>query len=136
MENRIKTLLGNELPSTPPIQFLVLDVSSVDGVDFSAAEAFTRINRILSTQGIRMIICGFTSTSEIGKSLHNVGLLDGSDNVEYFEGLNSALEFCENELLKALYQRSDALDERRADSKFLGRNHETNAELEAILTAY
>ena len=56
-----------------------------------------------------MIMCGFALASNIGKSLASVGLLE-VDEVQYFEELNSALEYCENELLKAFYQRRDAMN--------------------------
>jgi SulP family sulfate permease len=109
VENNVRQTLDNKSFDSQPIQFLVIDLSKVDGVDFSAAEAFTRINRILSVRGVRMILCGFAASSEVGKSLQNVGLLDSEDEVDFFEALNPALEFCENELLKAFYQRKAAL---------------------------
>ena len=109
VEHSIRQNLDVDAFTSQPIQFLVIDLSKVDGVDFSAAEAFTRINRILNVRGVRMILCGFTIDAEVGKSLRNVGLLDAHDGVAFFEALNPALEHCENELLKAFYQRRAAL---------------------------
>lgn len=121
MENRIRTLLRDDSFSSRPIRFLVLDLSKVDGVDFSAAEAFTRINRLLGARDVKMIMCGFSPTSSVGKALYNVGLLDGPDKVQSNEDLNSALESCENDLLKAFYHEKDALDQsRNAASKAVG----------------
>ena len=115
VENRIRALLREEAFSSRPIQFLVIDLSNVDGVDFSSAEAVTRINRLLQGKNVRMIICGFTLGSDVGKSLRNVGLLEEADGVEYFEGLNPALEYCENQLLRAFYQRKDDLDRQQTE---------------------
>lgn len=106
VENQIRALLENTFHDRP-IRFLVLDLYNVDGVDFSAAEAFTRINRILNGKDIQLVICGFKMEGEIRKSLRNVGLFDHDDGVQYFLSLNSALEYCENELLKAFYQQKD-----------------------------
>ena len=120
VENRIRALLHDDAFEAHPIRFLVLELSNVDGVDFSAAEAFSRINRILSAKNVKMIICGISMDSEVGRSLYNVGLFNEDDGVDFFEDLNSALELCENLLLKTFYQRRDALAEGRTNSEFLG----------------
>ena len=65
-------------------------------------------------------MCGFALTSKIGKSLHSVGLLDGLDGIQYFDGLNSALEYCENELLKAFYRTKDVMDQQQTQPKLMG----------------
>ena len=116
-------MLHDDTFNSQPIRFLVVDLSKVDGVDFSSAEAFTRINRILKSKNVRLVLCGFSAISKVGASLSNVGLLsdeEESEGVEYFESLNSALEFCENELLRAFYQRKDAIDRLHSSPKFLG----------------
>ena len=105
VESQIRALLLEEAFQAHPIRFLVLDFWNVDGVDFSAAEAFIRIDRILGAKNVKMIICGSAMDSEVGRSLCNAGLSE--DGVQFFEDLNSALELCENELLKTLYQRRD-----------------------------
>lgn len=105
VEKNIRNLLADETQSQR-IRFLVLDLCNVDGVDFSAAEAFTRINRILNSKDVRLVISGTTMSGEVGKSLFNVGLFDAEnaeDAVQYFDTLNSALEYCENYLLKSFY---------------------------------
>ena len=58
-------------------------------------------------------MCGFSTGSSVGKALYNVGLLDGPDQVQYYSDLNSALESCENDLLKAFYEQKDILDSTR-----------------------
>ena len=121
VENKIRALLLDDSFHSQPIQFLVLDLSKVDGVDFSAAEAFTRINRILSVRNVKMIMCGIVLNSDVRKSLDNVGLFDKSDGIDFFEDLNSALESCENELLKSLYQQRDAIINGTPNCKYLGK---------------
>ncbi|KAL9604536.1 MAG: hypothetical protein Q9219_000501 [cf. Caloplaca sp. 3 TL-2023] len=104
VEKQIRTLLLDQF-EREPIRFLILDLQNVDGVDFSAAEAFTRVNRILNVKGVRLIICGISGDGEIGTALYNVGLFEHEDMVKFFETLNSALEHCENDLLLSLYQQ-------------------------------
>ncbi|KAI4166475.1 MAG: hypothetical protein LQ343_008016 [Gyalolechia ehrenbergii] len=105
VEKQIRTLLLDKF-QRDPIRFLILDLQNVDGVDFSAAEAFTRINRILRVKGVVLIICGISIDGEMGQALCNVGLFEeGDDTVRFFETLNSALEHCENDLLLSLYQQ-------------------------------
>lgn len=119
VENRIRTLL-NDTVHGQPIRFLVLDLARVHRVDFSAAEAFSRITRVLNGKNVELIMCGITVDSEVGRSLSNVGFFN-ADGVQLFEDLNSALEYCENELLKAFYLQSDALAQKNGgDSEHLG----------------
>ena len=58
---------------------------------------------------------------EVGTSLCNVGLFDEDDGALYCESLNSALEYCENELLKAFYHQQLSEPERESAPSFLGR---------------
>lgn len=121
VEKQIRTLLLERF-EREPIRFLILDLQNVDGVDFSAAEAFTRINRILKVKGVALIICGISMNGEIGTALCNVGLFEGADTVQFFETLNSALEHCENDLLLSLYQQRAALSEPISGPAFLSRS--------------
>ncbi|KAI9796439.1 MAG: hypothetical protein M1825_000626, partial [Sarcosagium campestre] len=112
VEARVRALLDEDAFSLRPIRYLILDLSHVSGIDFSAAEAFTRINRILGAKNVAMVMCGVAQKSEIGESLRSVGLWDGDSDVHIFNELNSALEYCENELLTAFYSQRDALAQR------------------------
>jgi SulP family sulfate permease len=116
VENRIRALLAEEAFRDQPIRFLVLDVRDINGVDFSAAEAFSRINRILRVKDVNMIISGLDVDDEIGQSLSSVGLFNEENKVKIFENLNGALEYCENNLLNAFYRRQDMLTSRHASS--------------------
>ncbi|KAL1857346.1 hypothetical protein Plec18170_003468 [Paecilomyces lecythidis] len=111
VENTTRGLIEEEAFRQRPIRFLVLDLSRVYGLDFSAAEAFTRINRILRKRNVQTIIAGINVEGEVGRSLQNVGLFEEDAGVEIFEDLNSALEFCENDYLKVFYSRKEALSE-------------------------
>ena len=119
VEKQIRTVLLESFKDRP-IRFLVLDLYNVDGLDYSAAETFKRINRILNLQDVQLVFCGVALDSEASKSLRNVGLLDEDDGIKYFQSLNSALEFCENELLKAFYQQRDVHAETGSSPVFLG----------------
>lgn len=64
------------------------------GVDFSAAEAFVRIQRLLDDKGVVLVLCGCPANSNVGIALRSVDLwADGVEaKVEVFENLNDALE--------------------------------------------
>ncbi|KAL8712299.1 MAG: hypothetical protein Q9220_003450 [cf. Caloplaca sp. 1 TL-2023] len=118
VEKQIRDLMNSQFESEP-IRFLILDLQHVDGIDFSAAEAFTRINRILNVKRIALIICGISIDGEIGRALCNVGLFESDDAVQFFGSLNSALEHCENDLLLSLYQQREPLAEPECSPTFL-----------------
>ncbi|CCX32397.1 Similar to Uncharacterized protein C24H6.11c; acc. no. Q09764 [Pyronema omphalodes CBS 100304] len=87
----------------PTIRFVVLDLGRVTGIDFSAAEAFTRMQRVMAGMGVEMVLSGVTRGGDVGNALVNVGVWDVA---LVFETLNEALEFTENEFLKALYHEA------------------------------
>ncbi|GES60898.1 sulfate transporter family protein [Aspergillus terreus] len=109
VENTMRGFIEEEAFNRRPIRFLILDFSRVYGLDFSAAEAFTRINRVLRKRHVQMTISGLDVEGEIGRSLQNVGLFEPENGVQLFEDLNSALEFCENNYLKVFYSYREAL---------------------------
>ncbi|KAI9842171.1 MAG: hypothetical protein M1838_003251 [Thelocarpon superellum] len=117
VENRLRGLLDDKAFDKRPIRFLVLDLQHVVGIDFSAAEAFTRISRVLAKKSVTMVVCGVGLEGDIGKSLRSVGFLDEENGVHVFVDLNSALEYCENQLLRAFYLRSEALGHRSAQPR-------------------
>lgn len=121
VEKKIRTLL-DEVFQIQPIRFLILDLFNVDGVDFSAAEAFNRINRILNAKDVQLVVCGLDMDGDLASSLRNVGLFDDSDSVQNFLSLNSALEYCENELLKAFYHERALVQSHQSSAGFLGKH--------------
>lgn len=65
------------------------------GVDFSAAEAFVRIQRLLEDKQVVLVMCGCPADSSVGLALRSVDLWAGgasTNQVEVFENLNDALE--------------------------------------------
>jgi sulfate permease, SulP family len=108
VEERIRTLIDGEVFHSRPIRFLIFDLMHVTGIDYSAAEAFNRINRIFSRKGISIVMSGVDPEEPIGLSLRNVGLGEEGNPVNLHADLNAALEDCENELLKAFYASKDA----------------------------
>ncbi|KAK5137410.1 hypothetical protein LTR08_008988 [Meristemomyces frigidus] len=110
VEKKVRALIDAEAFAASPIRYLVLDFSHVTGIDFSAAEAFGRMNRILHRREVKMTLAAVSFGSEVGKSLQMVGLfVDAEDPAvpapKVFEDLNGALEACENELLMVLTEK-------------------------------
>lgn len=110
VEKQSRALIEEEAFNSEPIRYLIFDLAHVNGMDFSAAEAFSRMERVLARRQVKMIISGVSKDSEVGKSMRNVGLWTEAGSIRYFETLNNALEFCENELLKAFYSHQEAVD--------------------------
>lgn len=128
VEIAVRKILDAANWSTDPIRYLVVDFSSASGVDFSAAEAFVRMQRLLDERGVILVLCGCPVDSEVGIALRSVGLwTDTSDGkVVVLENLNDALEVghfpdlrhrgvgtdylaqqhCENAFLRSLYSRT------------------------------
>jgi len=103
VEDKIRALVGEEEFERRPIRFLILDLRQVTGLDYSAGEVFNTISRLLDSKGIELVISGIEPDSELGRSLRAVGLGETGVEVRLLSELNSALEYCENELLKTLY---------------------------------
>lgn len=110
VEEKIRALLDDHAFSKKPIKFLILDLWHVTGLDYSAGEAFNTISRLLDKKGVLFVLSGVDAESQLGRNLRAVGL--GNDQIEVMmlPNLNSALESCENELLKTLYARQEELN--------------------------
>lgn len=108
VEERMRGLIEDEAFLERPIRFLVFDLAHVTGIDYSAAEAFNRLNRVFSKKGVTLVMSGVDTDGALGMSLRNVGLGQADNEVDLFADLNSALESCENELLKTLYASKEA----------------------------
>jgi SulP family sulfate permease len=91
VEETIRDLIEGPSWQKDPIQFLVVDLTLVAGVDMSAAEAFVRLQRLLFAKGVTLVFCGFTADSVVGKSLRSVDVL-GAEGVELFSEFNDAME--------------------------------------------
>jgi SulP family sulfate permease len=105
VERAIRQVIAHRQWKKNPIRFLIVDFSLVNGLDFSAAEAFIRIHRLLALKNVYLVLCGTSYTSDAGKALRSVGIWGDTpiDYLEIFENFNEALEWCENELLATYY---------------------------------
>ncbi|KAK4111977.1 hypothetical protein N656DRAFT_710560 [Canariomyces notabilis] len=114
VEDKIRALITDEEFSRHPIKFLILDLWLVTGLDYSAGEGFKTISRLLNGKNIELILSGVEAELPLGRSLRAVGLGEDGVEVKLLPNLNSALEYCENELLKTLY--SDLEDSQSSHS--------------------
>jgi len=103
VEETIRSLIDGPSWHRNPVRFLVLDLSLVAGVDMSSAEAFVRIQRLLSGKYVTLVFCGFSADSSIAKALQSVNVL-GSEGVELFSTFNDAMEWTENAYLRAWFR--------------------------------
>ncbi|KEY71033.1 hypothetical protein S7711_00857 [Stachybotrys chartarum IBT 7711] len=110
VEQRIRDLLDDDAFAKKPIKFLILDLWHVSGLDYSAGEAFNTISRLLDKKGVIFVLSGVTPEGQVGSNLRAVGLGCSDIEVMMLPDLNSALESCENELLKTLYARQEEYD--------------------------
>ncbi|KAF7726256.1 hypothetical protein EC973_008966 [Apophysomyces ossiformis] len=111
VERAIRDMLDERAWDQSPIRFLVLDLQLVQGLDFSAAEAFVRIRRLLRSRQVFMIICNVARQSDQERALVKAGMWvddyhkDEDTDLKCFEYLNEALEWCENVLLQSYFAR-------------------------------
>ncbi|KLT44231.1 hypothetical protein CC85DRAFT_283747 [Cutaneotrichosporon oleaginosum] len=106
VEDEIRKLLDIAEWEHNPIRFLIIDFALVAGLDFSSAEAFVRIQRLLAAKDVLMILCGAAPHSVVGTALRAVDLWADQEGtrVEVFASLNDALEWTENTYLTAFYE--------------------------------
>ncbi len=116
VEDKIRDLIAEEAFATRPIRYLVLDLRQVTGLDYSAGEAFNTISRLLDGKGIHLVLSGLNAEKKLGRDLRAVGLGEDGIEVKFLPNLNSALESCENELLKTFYVSQERLKAQRAQS--------------------
>ncbi|KAK6208230.1 hypothetical protein LQW54_007012 [Pestalotiopsis sp. IQ-011] len=121
VQEKIRALISDNAFDDHPIKYLIIDLWQVTGIDYSAAEGFMTISRLLHKKGVVLLISGKDAESKIGRDLRAVGLGDDGPEVMFMPDLNSALESCENEQLKTFYAQQDALRrvERPASAKNL-----------------
>lgn len=113
VEEKIRALLEDNAFAKKPIKFLVLDLWRVSDLDYSAGEAFNTISRLLDNKGVVFVLSGVDADSQLERNLRAVGLGNNGIEVTMLPDLNSALESCENELLKTLYARQEELNQNK-----------------------
>lgn len=111
VEERIRRLIDDDHFKQQPIKYLVLDLLHVTGLDYSAGEAFSTVSRLLFAKKITLVLSGVDMGGPLGRDLHAVGLGTSSKDTEvlFCTSLNSALESCENELLRTFYASQEAV---------------------------
>jgi SulP family sulfate permease len=114
VEKQMRSLIDEDIFKRQPVSFIIVDFTHVTDMDFSSAEGFQRINRLLNRKKVKMVLSGISFVNAVGQALRNVGLLDNELSEEdcpppqVFEDLNTALESCENELLEIFYKHCNA----------------------------
>ncbi|WVQ82197.1 hypothetical protein IAT38_004325 [Cryptococcus sp. DSM 104549] len=112
VEDEIRKLLDLAKWQHNPIRFLIIDFALVHGLDFSSAEAFVRVQRLLAAKDVLLILCGAKPDGLVGTALQGVDLWadrEGS-RVEVFGSLNDALEWTENAYLTAFFENQRMLE--------------------------
>lgn len=110
VEEKIRKLINDEEFEKQPIRYLILDLRQVVGLDYSAGEAFSTVSRLLAVKKIVLLLSGVEPDSAIERDLRAVGLGTSSEGTQvvFSPNLNSALESCENELLRIFYASQEA----------------------------
>ncbi|PVU96512.1 hypothetical protein BB559_002368 [Furculomyces boomerangus] len=151
VEDTIMLLLKQRQWEHNPIRFLIIDFAFVTGMDFSAAEVFIRLRRILSSKQIHLVISGVSPNSEVAIALIasgvwntsrkpvsdliaeiNMGSLD-TTYVHTFSGLNASLEWCENYLLEYYIAYSNSLENDENQDETTSDAIKTNIEMASPL---
>ena len=109
VEEKIRGLIADDVFERHPIRYLVLDLRQVTGMDYSAGEAFSTISRLTRGRAIHLVLSGLDADGPLGHDLRTVGLGEVGNDVAFLPDLNSALESCENELLKTFYHGQEAI---------------------------
>ncbi|ORY40905.1 hypothetical protein BCR33DRAFT_699149 [Rhizoclosmatium globosum] len=109
IERHLEGVLQSGLDGGQRVHYVILDCSLVKGVDFSALQGFQRLKEFTASQGVQLIFC---SMGKLGDTISKSGIFDKPFDVEagsvelpvlQFESTQTALEYCENEIL---YQSS------------------------------
>lgn len=111
VEEKIRRLIDDKEFNRRPFKFLILDLHHVTGLDYSAGEAFSTVSRLLFAKQIVLVISGVDMEGPLGRDLRAVGLGTSPNDTEvnFCPNLNSALESCENELLRIFYASQEAI---------------------------
>ncbi|OCF60397.1 vacuolar protein [Kwoniella mangroviensis CBS 10435] len=121
VESEIRHLLDLAKWQHDPIRFLIIDLHLVHGMDFSSAEAFVRVQRLLAAKDVLLILCGAAPNGLVGTALQAVDLWADREGtrVEVFVGLNDALEWTENAYLTAFYENQRLIDQEASTAQVI-----------------
>lgn len=115
VEEMVRSIFKDDNPQRNLIKYLILDMKGVASIDFSAAEGFRRIFNFTHEFNVQLIISSVTENDDKVKSLRDAGLWDtGKEpDIQLFNSLNYALEWCENSFL-VTYKQVGRAQNRRA----------------------
>ncbi|CAH6720707.1 uncharacterized vacuolar membrane protein [[Candida] jaroonii] len=101
VESSIRSRFDVDNFKQDPVKFLILDMKGIVSIDFSAAEGFRRILNLCNEFDTQFIISSVEDNDDTVKSLKDVGLwdIDSKLNIQLFNTLNYALEWCESSFL-------------------------------------
>lgn len=99
--------IANEVRNDRNLRCLVMDFALTTALDYTAAEAFTKLRHALAEKHAYLCLSGISPESPILEALDRVGMLE--EDVKIFDTLDSALEFCENLLLEAFFRHQARL---------------------------
>lgn len=102
VEKPIREIFEKNSFQKDPIKYLIVDMNGVVSIDFSAAEGFRRILNLTNEFGTQLVISSVSEDDDIVIALRDAGLWDsaGELEIQLFNTLNYALEWCENCFLK------------------------------------
>jgi len=94
---------------TYSIKYIIFDFKLVNGMDYSASEAFVKIKSNLTKKKIYLILCNVQPNCI--DPLNRIGFLNNIDEFnddyfKYFTNYDFAIEWCENMLLETQYDAS------------------------------
>lgn len=82
------------------IHYIILDFSQVTGIDISAVRGFENINLMIKEKNIILIFANLNK--RVDKIVKN-NLLKHQENMKIFASYDSALEWCENQIIAAAH---------------------------------
>jgi SulP family sulfate permease len=86
--------------SEAPLQFVMLDLSLVRGIDSSAVKSFEKIMQLLNKNEIQLFLANLADRTK--NQLHAGGFSsDAHERMRFFTDLNKSLEYCEDKIIEA-----------------------------------
>lgn len=124
-------------PEIKTRDFILLDLRRVQSVDITAAHMLNQIRDMLRERGIPLLLSNVREQLPNGRDLlaffKHTGLIDGTDSVQVFQTLESAIEWVEDRLVGEVAQDAslEAPLNLHEMEIFEGRKDETIADLES-----
>ncbi len=86
--------------SEAPLQFVMLDLGLVRGIDSSAVKSFEKIMQLLNKNEIQLFLANLADRTK--NQLHAGGFSsDAHERMHFFTDLNKSLEYCEDKIVEA-----------------------------------